>query len=68
MEEKQDKPKLPFDEMKKEDYQKFFGHPATKVVLGAAGLLVFMYSSKYFLNAGADMIRAYKRFRGAVKS
>ena len=51
-----------------EEYKKLFRHPATKVVLGAVGVLILMYSSKYFLNAGADMIRSYKRLKSAINS
>ncbi len=44
----------------------FFKKPAVKVLIGAGILLGALYVSKYFLNAAAGAIRAFKNVKDAV--
>ena len=69
MSEKKKKDKL--DELKEKfpmyASDGFFKKPAVKVVIGAGIVLGALYVSKYFLNAAAGTIRAFKNARNAVK-
>lgn len=44
-----------------------FKHPATKIILISGAVLVLLYTSKYFFNAAAGSIRAFKNLQGAIK-
>lgn len=67
MSKKKDK----LDELRKEfpmyASDDFFKKPAVKVVIGAGILLGALYISKYFMNAAAGTIRAFKNVKEAVK-